>query len=78
MDERDMVAQEDFNVNRYDFVEASLESEPHENYDDVIEHKIFKYKYRVAHDDQKKYERRNDRMMNRFYDRARNRDPLLE
>lgn len=58
MDEREMVDQGDFNMKRYDFVETSLENEPHENFEDLIEHKIFKYKYRIANDDTKKYERR--------------------
>lgn len=55
---REMVDTGDFEVKRFDFVETSLELEPHENYEDLIEHKIFKFKYRVANDNRKVYERR--------------------
>lgn len=42
----------------YDFVETSLMQEPHEDYTDLIENKIFKYKYRQCNDDEQTYMRR--------------------
>lgn len=53
-------------------------TEPHENYDDIVEQKVFKYKYRQCNDDIDTYERRQGRVLSRFIDRARNRDPALE
>jgi hypothetical protein len=52
--------------------------EPHENYDDIVEQKIFKYKYRQCNDNESTFERREGRVINRFIDRARGRDPQLE
>lgn len=62
----------------YDFVDYTQVNEAHENYDDLVEQKIFKYKYRQFADDQLTYERRNERMIGRFLERAKNRDPILE
>jgi len=50
----------------------------HETYDDVVEQKIFKFKYRQNADSLETYERRNQRMINRFLERAKTRDPMLE
>lgn len=50
----------------------------HENYEDVVEQKIFKFKYRQNADDLVTYERRQQRMIDRFLERAKNRDPILE
>jgi hypothetical protein len=55
-----------------------LVDEPHETYDDIVDHKLFKYKYRQCNDDEQTYSRRQGRMLSRFADRARNRDPALE
>lgn len=77
-DELEIARNGDFQFKHFDFVETSLVDEPHENYEDLIEHKIFKYKYRMCNDDQKTYERRQGRVLSRFYERARNRDPVLE
>jgi len=52
--------------------------DPHENYDDIVEQKIFKYKYRQNADDFLTYNRRQQRMRDRFLERAKNRDPVLE
>lgn len=46
LDEQEVATSGDFAFNRYDFIETSLSNEPHEAYDDVVEQKIFKYKYR--------------------------------
>ena len=46
MDEQALAATGEFQFKRYDFIETSLMNEPHENFEDLIEQKIFKYKYR--------------------------------
>jgi len=54
-----MIANEEqFQFRKYDFIETSLSQMPHENYEDVVEHKIFKYKYRQCNDDPETYLRR--------------------
>jgi hypothetical protein len=78
MDEQEIAAEGQFQFKRYDFVETSLMEEPHENFDDVVEHKIFKYKYRQCNDDLETYARRQGRVLARFAERARARDPALE
>ena len=77
-DEADMIAAGDFDHAHYDFVETSLLTEPHENYDDIVENKIFKYKYRQACDSHDDFLRRNERMMMRFLERAKNRDASVD
>ena len=67
-----------FQFKKYDFLETSLLDEPHESIDDIIEQNVFKYKYRMCNDNEDTYSRRQGRVMNRFVDRARNRDPQLE
>ena len=67
-----------FNPKRYDFVETSHEIEPHENYEDIIEDKIFKYKYRQNADDPATFYRRQRRVIDRFWERAQTRDPAVE
>ena len=52
--------------------------EIHENFEDVIEDKIFKYKYRMNSDGPEVFEARNKRMIERFVERARTRDPQIE
>mmetsp|Transcript_5611 Transcript_5611/g.9665 ORF Transcript_5611/g.9665 Transcript_5611/m.9665 type:complete len:138 (+) Transcript_5611:1183-1596(+) len=49
-----------------------------ENFEDMIEDKIFKYKYKQNADDQMTYHRRMERVVDRFYDRAETRHPLIE
>jgi len=36
----------EFDPARFDFIETTLDQEPHENFEDLIEDKIFKYKFR--------------------------------
>jgi hypothetical protein len=50
----------------------------HEALEDVVEEKIFKFKYRQFSDDRITYETRNQRMIDRFNERAKLRDPSLE
>ncbi len=77
-DEADMLDSGDFDHAHFDFVETSLLTEPHENYEDVIEQKVFKYKYRQACDSEEIFLRRNGRMMMRFMERAQVRDPSID
>jgi hypothetical protein len=74
----DMAAENMFNPKRYDFVETSHIVEPHENYEDMIEDKIFKYKYRQNADDPANFTRRQRRVIDRFWDRAQVRDSAVE
>lgn len=49
---RDALAESgEFDPKRFDFIETSLYTEVHENFEDLIEDKIFKYKYRQNADD---------------------------
>lgn len=50
----------------------------HENYDDIVEQKLFKYKYRQFATDNLTFQRRWSRVRDRFLERAKNRDPILE
>lgn len=52
--------------------------EIHENFQDVIEDKIFKFKYRMNADSAAVFEARNNRMIERFLQRAKGRDPAIE
>jgi hypothetical protein len=74
-DEKQIAAEGQFRFKKYDFVETSLLNEPHETIDDIIEQKIFKYKYRMCNDSEDTYEKRQGRVLSRFVERARSRDP---
>jgi len=50
MDEYNLAATGEFNPKLYDFLETSLYS-GHEGVEDVVEKKIFKFKYRQNADD---------------------------
>lgn len=77
-DEMHLAALGDFNPKLYDFVDYTHKNDPHENFDDLVEQKIFKYKYRQNADDVLTFQRRNNRMIGRFLERAKTRDPALE
>jgi len=62
----------------YDFLELNMIDEVHENFQDMIEDKIFKYKYRMNADAPRLFEARNARMIERFCERAKARDPAIE
>ena len=53
-------------------------SEVHENFEDLIEDKIFKFKYRQNADAPAIHAARNQRMVDRFLERAKTRDPAIE
>ena len=78
LDERAIAAQGEFQFKKYDFVETSLQDEPHESLEDVVDSKIFKFKYRHCDDDEATYERRQGRVLQRFIERAKTRDSALE
>jgi len=59
-----------FDPQLYDFLELNMIDEVHENFQDVIEDKIFKYKYRMNADAPAVFEARNTRMIDRFLERA--------
>lgn len=66
-----------FNPALYDFVDYTSLN-PQENFDDIVEQKLFKYKYRQNADRPEVYTRRANRVWERFCERARHRDPVLE
>lgn len=58
LDEKQLAAEGQFQFKKFDFIETTLVEEPHENMEDVVEHKIFKYKYRQCNDDEATYAKR--------------------
>lgn len=78
LDEKAIAEEGEFQHKKYDFIETSLEHEPHESFDDIVEQKLFKYKYRQCNDSEEVYARRQGRVMQRFVERAKIRDPVLE
>ena len=75
LEDRDALAQSgEFDPKKYDFIETSLYTEVHENFEDIVEDKIFKFKYRQNGDDYDTYARRQRRMVDKFLERARTRD----
>jgi len=68
----------DLNPALYDFVDFSHSYQTDANYDDLVEQKIFKYKYRQFAHDTVDYERKNRRMMIRFFERVQSRNPAIE
>lgn len=77
-DMHEMNMQGDFNPKLYDFVETSLKTEVHENFEDIISDKIFKFKYRQFTDSVETYTARMERVRERFFDRVLNRDAAVE
>lgn len=51
------------NPANFDFVDYTMMQDPHENFDDIVEQKIFKFKYRQNADSLEVYEARNKRMI---------------
>lgn len=68
----------EFDPKLYDFVETAMVTEVHENYEDLIEDKIFKFKYRQNADPPTLFAERQTRLIERFIERAKKRDPALE
>lgn len=68
----------EFDPKLYDFIETGMVQEVTENFQDIIEDKIFKYKYRQNADAPDVFADRNARMKTRFLERAKTRDPTIE
>jgi hypothetical protein len=77
-DQKEIAESGQFNPKLYDFVETGLINEVHETFEDLIEDKIFRYKYRQFADAPEVYARRMNRVISRFAERAKTRDPALE
>lgn len=77
-DEARLASSGQFDPKLYDFLELGMIDEIHENFEDIIEDKIFKYKYRMNADAPELFAARNNRMIERFIERARTRDPAIE
>jgi hypothetical protein len=78
MDKNELASSGQFDTKRFDFLETTLADDPHENFEDVIEDKIFKFKYRQNCDAPEVYARRMNRLVHRFADRAKTRNPAME
>lgn len=77
LDEEKIANTGDFHHKKFDFQEDQIQYEALETVEDVIDKKIFKYKYKIANDDDRTYYRRMDRVMNRFLERAKSRDASI-
>lgn len=77
-DKREIASTGQLNPKLYDFVETGLINEVHETFEDIISDKLFKYKYRQYADAPELYAKRMNRVINRFAERAKSRDPALE
>lgn len=77
-DEITLAESGEFDFKRYDFQEMAMAHEPHEGFDDIIDQKLFKYKYRMNNDSMHDYFRRMERVTKRFFKRAEHRDPAIE
>lgn len=77
IDKINIASNGDFDLKNYDFIDHQLEGVAHETYDDIIEDKIFKYKYRQNVDDMPTFFRRMDRVVTRFLERSKTRDPAI-
>lgn len=78
LDQGELAASGQFDPERFDFIETGLRLEAHENFEDLVEDKIFKFKYRQFADLPDVFDRRNKRMVDRFAERARHRDSAIE
>lgn len=62
-DTKELAESGQFNPKLYDFIETGLINEVHETFEDLIEDKIFKYKYRQFADAPDVFARRMNRVM---------------
>lgn len=63
---------------RYDFLQDEIPHGVIENIEDIVEDKIFKYKYRLSSDGIDVYTERMTRVVNRFLERAQQRDASID
>lgn len=78
LDEFRLLTSGEFDMHRFDFVELALKDEVHETFEDVVEDKIFRYKYRLANHKEEDFLRREKRKIDRFMERAKHRDSKIE
>jgi len=78
LDEFRLLTSGEFDMKKFDFVELALKDEAHETFEDVVEDKIFRYKYRLANFSEEVFLRREKRKIDRFMERAKTRDPQVE
>lgn len=78
MDEVHLADQGEFAFDKYEFIESAVKNDSHQPLMDLVDKKIFKFKYRMNNDSMPTYLRRMDRVVKRQLDRARNRDPAIE
>lgn len=78
LDEYHIASTGQFNPNNFDFIDYTQTHDTHEDYNDIVEQKIFKYKYRQNADDLETFTRRQLRVRERFLERAKNRDKAIE
>jgi len=78
LDEFRLLTSGEFDMKKFDFVELALKDEAHETFEDVVEDKIFRYKYRLANFSEEVFLRREKRKIDRFLERAKTRDPQVE
>jgi hypothetical protein len=77
-DELNIASTGEFNFSNYEFIETGLVQDSHESLMDLIDRKIFKFRYRMNNDSTENYLRRMDRVVKRQLERAKTRDPEVE
>jgi hypothetical protein len=78
MDEMSLASTGEFAFQNFDFMDLEYDHDATETIEDVVDKKIFKYKYRIANDSEDTYFRRQNRVVQRSLERAQNRDPAVE
>lgn len=78
LDELNMVQHKEFNFDNFDFIEDTYDTETTEAINDIVDEKIFKFKYRIANETLSTYGRRQERLVSRSIERAQKRDPEVE
>lgn len=78
MDEVNIAESGEFDFKNFDFIETSLEFDSHEGLQDLIDRKLFQFKYRMNNDSVPDYMRKMDRVVRRQLHRAQNRDKAIE
>ena len=77
-DEELILENGDFSHKRFQFLDQGLVFDNHESYEDLVEDKIFKFKYRKATDYGALYNKRQKRVVERFLQRLQTRDAAIE
>lgn len=77
-DEVQIASTGEFKFSNYEFIETGLLEESHESLMDLIDRKIFKFRFRMNNDTFENYLRRMDRVVKRQLERAKSRDPEVE